>query len=309
MLRVTTRARVAPVALAMFFAACGGSDSASDGIGSGVASDQDPLLVVATTTILGDVMANIVGDEARLEVLVPLGVDPHEYRVSSRQAALIQEADLVVANGLGFEEGLVDVLSAARQDGANVFELAELLDPIRLGGSGAWDPHVWMDPQRMAMAARLVAGELSTLDGRVDWTAAADSYRTRLFEVDKEIETLLAEIDDRQLVSNHAVFGYFADRYGFEIVGTVIPGTTTLSDPSSAELAELVNRIEETGVRAILVGTTGPGLLAEAVVGEIGGSVELVEVYTGSLGGPGSGAETLIDMLRTNAQLIVEALS
>jgi len=310
--RVTSPPRIAAalVAFAVLMAACSSSDSASVGIAAGAGNDSDSLLVVATTTILGDVIANVIGDQARLEVLVPIGVDPHEYKISSRQAALIQEADLVVANGLGFEEGLIDVLVAAERDGANVVELAELLDPIRFDGNdGAWDPHIWMDPQRMARGARLIAGELSALDGQVDWAAAADSYSSRLSDLDEQIVALLAAIDNRKLVSNHAVFAYFADRYGFEIVGSVIPSTSTLGEPSSAELAELVTKIEEADVRAILVGTTGPAVLAEAVFAEVDGDVELVEVYTGSLGGPGSGAETLIDMLLTNAERIAEVVS
>lgn len=298
------------VALALLAAACGSSDSASEAIAPSASSDSDPILVVATTTILGDVIANVVGDEARLEVLVPIGVDPHDYKISSRQAALIQEADLVVANGLGFEEGLADVLAAAKGDGANIVELAELLDPISLGqDDDALDPHVWMDPLRMARGAKLIAGELDALDGRVDWAAAADSYSSRLLGLDEQIVDLLAGIVDRKLVSNHAVFGYFADRYDFEIVGSVIPSTTTLAEPSSADLARLVDKIEEARVQVILVGTSAPGVLAEAVVAEVEGGIELVEVYTGSLGGQGSGAQTLIDMLLTNAERIAEAVS
>ena len=102
--------------------------------GSGVATE--PLLVVATTTILGDMISNLVGSDAELEVLLPVGADPHDYRPSAAQVALLHDADLVVSNGLGLEEGLIDVLEAAEADGVNLLEVGDLLDPIEFGAGG-----------------------------------------------------------------------------------------------------------------------------------------------------------------------------
>jgi zinc/manganese transport system substrate-binding protein len=132
-----------------------------------------------------------------------------------------------------------------------------------------------------------------------------------LSEADTEIVEILAAVgdDDRELVTNHDAFGYFADRYDFDVVGVVIPGGSTLADPSSAELAALVEVITETGARAIFAETTQPTRLAEAVAAEVGGDVQVVELYTGSLGEPDSDAGTLIEMLVTNAQRIADALS
>ena len=110
------------------------------------------------------------------------------------------------------------------------------------------------------------------------------------------------------MVTNHEAFGYFADRYGFEIVGVVIPGGSTLAEPSSSELADLVEVINQSGTSAIFAETTQPSSLAEAVAAELGDDVEVVELFTESLGGPGSGAETLQEMLLTNAARISEAL-
>jgi zinc/manganese transport system substrate-binding protein len=110
------------------------------------------------------------------------------------------------------------------------------------------------------------------------------------------------------MVTNHEAFGYFADRYGFEILGVVIPGGSTLAQPSSAELAGLVEVMEQSGTRAIFAETTEPTTLADAVAAELGDDVEVVELFTESLGGPGSGAETLAAMLLTNAGRISEAL-
>jgi zinc/manganese transport system substrate-binding protein len=122
---------------------------------------------------------------------------------------------------------------------------------------------------------------------------------------------MLADIpaSRRKLVTNHDSLGYFADRYGFEIIGAVVPGGSTLGDPSSAELAGLVEKISSAGVPAIFAETTEPTALAEAVAREVGDDVVVVELYTGSLGEQGSGADTLIGMLLTDAGRIAGALT
>ena len=265
---------------------------------------------MATTTILGDVTRNIVGTHAIVEVLLPAGADPHAYQASSQQVAAIQEADLVIANGLLLEEGLIDVLESAEADGANVLELAGQLDPISLRG-GSEDPHVSLDPVRMADAARLIAVELAAIQPGIDWMSRAESYAAELAAVDERIEETLAVIpkESRKLVTNHDALGYFADRYGLEVVGVVIPGGSTLADPSSARLAALVAEIQHEGVPAIFVEAFEAAVLAEAIAAEVGEGVDVVELYTGSLGEPGSGADTLIGMLLTDAERIAAALT
>ncbi len=271
--------------------------------------EADPgLSVVVTTTIIGDIVRNIVAADATVEVLVPTGADPHDYQPSSRQVASINKANLVVAIGLGLEEALVDVLAAAEKDGANILEIAPLLDPIPLGNS--LDPHVWLDPSRMAEAARLIAVEMARIDASIDWSSRADAYGIELDITQREIESILEAVprDSRNLVTDHDALGYFAAVYGFEIVGTVIPGGSTLGAPSSDELAKLVRIIELERVVAIFAETTESSALASAVAAEVGHEVEVVELYTGSLGEPGSGADTLVRMMLTNAELIAEAL-
>ena len=289
------------LALVVLNAACGSGDSSGS---------SDRLNVVATTTMLGDVVANIVGDDGTVEVLLAVGADPHEYRASAMQVTAIITADLVVANGLGFEEGLENVLNTAAQDGANIFLVAEALDPIRTA-TGREDPHVWLDPARMADGARLIAAELSIVEGSIDWAARAEIYARELLAADDDITTLLATVPEanRQLITGHDELGYFAQRYGFEIVGHIIPGTSTLADPNSADLARMVETIEEHNVRAVFVGTSEATALADALVGEVESQVAVVPLFTGSLGGPNSGAETLIEMLITNATRIADALS
>lgn len=288
------------IALAVLLAACGNGTASSD-----------ELRVVATTGILGDVVGSMVEDDATLDVLIPNGADPHDYRASAQQAASILTADLVVANGLLLEEGLLDLLAQAEADGVRVLQVGDSLDPIMRGQSEIPDPHFWLDPMRMADAAKLIASELITKSPDVDWNQRASNYAAELQTAHQEITATLSTVpeDQRKLVTNHDALAYFASRYGFEIVGTVIPGGSGLADPSPAELTALVEIIRREDVKAIFTETTESSSLAQELADEFGGEVSVVELYTGSLGEPGSGADTLVGMLVSNATLIAEALS
>jgi zinc/manganese transport system substrate-binding protein len=139
----------------------------------------------------------------------------------------------------------------------------------------------------------------------------AEAYAAELVSADERITTILAAIppDRRLLVTNHDALGYFADRYGFEVVGVVIPGGSTLGEPGSQEMARLVALIDSRGIPAIFADTTEPGALASAIASEAGHPVEVVLLHTGSLGKEGTAAGTLIGMLEENARLIAEALA
>lgn len=273
--------------------------------------------VVATTSILGDVVGQVVDDSLPTVTLIPVGADPHDFRPSARQAGVVAGALLVVANGLGLEERLADLLSAAAADGTPVIEIGPLVDPlpfgVEAGPEAGLDPHVWLDPLRMAKAARLIAARLAELDPSTPagtWTDRGERYAGELERLDGRIRDILSVVppERRLLVTNHDALGYFADRYGFRIVGTVIPGGSTLAEPSSSELGELVRTIETTGVPAIFVETTTSADLATTLAAELGRPIEIVELYTGSLGEPGSGADSYVGMMETDARRIAAAL-
>ena len=283
----------------------------------GAEPDEEGPLVVVTTSILGDLASSVVADEAQIEVLIPRGIDPHEFSPSAQQASLVAAADLVVANGLQLEAGLVDVLAAASGDGVRVVELAPLIDPLPFaypGLDGAdedeLDPHFWMDPARVGDAALALGDELAGSHPGGAWEDRAEGYAAEMDATDGEIRKILSAIPEtrRKMITNHAAFGYFAARYEFELLGVVIPGGSTLAEPSSARLAELVEIMDREGARVIFAETTQPTTLAEALTDELGAEVEVVTLFTGSLGDPGSGAESLAEMLITNAGLIAEAL-
>lgn len=287
--------------------ACGTAGEPSEG-------SRDRPLVVTTTSILGDLVRNVVLDRAQVEVLIPTGADPHEYQLSSQQAARIRSADLVVANGLALEEGLDAVLDAAVAEGARILRVGPQLDPIPLttadgaGDDVAVDPHVWMDLSRMARATGIIASALAEVAPQTDWAPAADQYAEDLLATDGAVQAELAAIpgERRVLVTTHDFMGYFAHRYGFEIAGVVIPGGSTLSDPSSSELADLLRIIDERDVPAIFTDTIDVSALTTALASDA--DVAVVELHGGSLGEAGSGAETLIELHQLNASRIVDAL-
>lgn len=295
--------------------ACAGSDE-----------EDGRLQILATTTIWGDVVSQVTGDLADVEVLIPQGADAHEYEPSPQQLAALQRADLVVANGLGLEAGLEDLLESAAADGANIIELAPALDPIPFAeheepgqegdeddqhAHGELDPHVWFDLSRVEFAVDLIAERLAEVDDTVDWAQKAQDYSEDLLATETEVARILDAIapEDRKLVTNHEALGYLAHRYGFQIVGVVIPGGSTLGDPSSADIAALVEAMIEEDVKAIFAETSQPARLAETVAAEVGEEVSVVELYTESLGEDGSGAETLTSMILTDARLIADAIS
>ena len=275
--------------------------------GCGSAPGDSRPLVVVTTTVLGDLVSEIAGDAAEVEVLIPVGVDPHDYQPSSRQTARIAAADLVVTNGLGLEEGLTDAINSASAD---VLAVAPLVDPLPFAGGSDLDPHVWLDPVRMADAAGLIADRMTEIDPGGGYVDRGAAVAADLLAGDATIRGLLAAIpaERRLLVTNHESFGYFAERYGLTVVGVVIPGGSTLAEPSSAELAALVAVIRQWSVPAIFVETTQPTALAEAVAAEVGAPVAVIELHTESLGAPGTPAATLAGMLIEDARLIASAL-
>ena len=300
---------------------------------SGARGDDRPSIVV-TTNVLGDVVRTVAGDAADVEVLMAPGTDPHSFEPSAKEAGLLREADLVVANGLGLEAALAGTLESAAADGVPVLRVGEHVDPIPFGGEtepeethddghanshragvhtgddhGGPDPHFWMDPVRMADAVEVVGRELSTVYPAGDWSDRAEAYVTELHALDEEIRRLLAPIpeDRRQMVTNHDAFSYFTQRYGLQEVGTVIPAGTTLAEPSAADLEALVTEIREHEVPAIFVDTTASNRLAQAVADEVG--IRVVELYSGSLDGDDPAADTYLDMMRTNAERIAEALA
>ena len=308
--RRSVRAAVGLALSATFLALTGCASEGVDGDGA------DRPLVVVSTNILGDVVGEIVGDEAEVVVLMQRDADPHSFRISAREAARILDADLIVSNGLGLEEGLQQNLDAATTDGVRSITAGELIDPLEYSAgdaAGAPDPHFWTDPARMIDVVEGVARELEDTDG-IDGAAIADNaaaYLTQLEALDAEMTAAFSAIpaERRQLVTNHHVFGYLAARFDFTVIGAVIPGGTTLAAPSASDLDDLVSAIEKAGVTTIFADSSQPDRLVQVLADEASIDVDVVALFTESLGEPGGGAGTYLQMMRSNTELIATGLS
>jgi zinc/manganese transport system substrate-binding protein len=294
--------------VALLGAACG-SDS-GEPAEAGQGSDELPTVVV-TTSILGDVVSNLLGESVTVETIMPTGSDPHEFQASAQQVDSMMQADVLVTNGADFEEGLEDTIEAVDGEGTPICVAIDSVETIESSSSdhsgqghsdddehSGVDPHFFSDPARMAVAAEGVAGciiaEVPALDTE-DVRTTAEEYIAELEELDAEVESALASVPEerRVLVTNHEVFGYFADRYGFEVA-------------DAAALAELAELIQDEGVAAVFADTSAPNQLADALAAEAG-KVQVVELFSESLGP--DGGETYVEMVRTNAQRIADALA
>ena len=272
-------------------------------------ADTDPLHVVATTTIVGDVVARVGGDHIDVTVLIPAHTDPHAFEVTSRDLVAIAEADIVFLNGADLEIDLEPMLENAT---GPVIAVSEGI-PLRSFeeyAHGDIDPHVWFDPIRVVLWVENIVESLIELDPEhaPDYRTNAETYKSELRALDTWIEehVSLIPFEERRLVTDHAALGYFAARYGFEQIGTVLPGFSTLAEPSAAELARLETAILAHNVSAIFVGTTvNPGL-AEQVARDTG--TRLVTLYIGALSEPGGPADTYLALMTYDVRAIVEAL-
>lgn len=294
----------------------------ASGCSSGADDDAGPRVVV-TTSILGDLVGELVGDAAEVEVVMGRGADPHRFSPSVRQGVAMREAEVLVVNGLGLEAGLEDTIEAAADDGVPVLAVAELApDHLHADDHGSEDhaghdhdgedPHVLTDPARMAVAVERLGDALAATLPEGDRGAIRErvaSYAASLRALDAELEEAFAPIPEarRALVTSHDVLGYFADRYGFRVVGSIRPALTTEAEPSARDVAELIAVVEDAEVPAVFVEAGSSDRLAE-VLADAGRDVAVVELHLESLGPPGSPAATYLGLLRENGRRIAAAL-
>lgn len=314
------------IAAAVMTAACGSNQPDEAGDTGGV---------MATTSIWADVVDNVLCEvDVPIETLIPVGGDPHAFEPSLADRARLEAADTVVANGLALEEGLADTLDAVESTGTPVIYLAEEVpDPLRyaaaehedeedhdgdLDHDGAeehqhegLDPHVWFDPVRVAALLPNLGDALAGATGldRAAVEGCVVDYRDELIALDTEIAGLVATVpaDNRKLVTSHEALGYFADRYGFEVIGTIIPAPSGLAETSPAQLGRLASLIETEGVGAIFAEEQHSADDAEALAAQVG-PVDVVTLLTGSLDKPGTEAGSYIGLLRATAVAITDAL-
>lgn len=321
------RCPLAWLAAAVLLAALASCGASQAGSGNGGAVTElapvplaagERLAVVATTNIIGDVVARVGGSHVDLVILMKPGVDPHSYVPTPGDSAAVHDAAIVFLNGAGLEANLERTLSttggmAAAIDLSAGLELLVATDEHQGeepdADHGDVDPHVWFSVPNVVAWVETIEQALSTLDPvhAADYQTNADAYARELEALDAWIweQVALVPQANRKLVSNHPAFGYLAQRYGFEQVGAVYPMSPS-AEPSARDIAELEDTISALGVPAVFTESTVNPRLAEQVADDTG--VRLVSLYTGSLGKPGSGAESYVEMMRYNVNALVQAL-
>jgi ABC-type Zn uptake system ZnuABC Zn-binding protein ZnuA len=284
---------------------------------SAATTAEGKLKLVASTTIVGDVVRQVAGESAALVVLIPPGADPHTFEPRPQDIAALSEADVVFTNGLHLEEALDPALESnvqgklvAISDGIQALPFNAGAEHQDEAGHAAGDPHTWMDPDNVAIWVQNIAAALAQVDPQNNdaYQRNAEAYTAELKALDSWILEQTAQVPaaHRKLVSDHATFGYFAKAYGFEQVGLVVPALSTNAAPSAQELARLEDAIREQSVKAIFVDTTVNPALSQRVAADTGARV--VFVYTGSLSEVGGKAGSYLDFMRYNVTAIVQAL-
>ena len=276
-------------------------------------AESEKLRVVTTTGIVGDVVKNVAGDRVELTTLIGPGQDPHTYQPTPRDIAAIESAHVVFINGFHLEEGLESTIDAAAGKNSPVVSVSAGVQPrpSSTGDHAAGDPHVWFDPANVKRWTDNIEATLSALDpaNATAYRESAAAYSRQLDELDAQIRDRVALIppERRKLVTDHEALGFFADRYGFQVLGAVIPSVSTSAEPSAGDLAALVKVIRAQGVPAIFVGTTTSPKVSDLVARETGAQV--LPIHTGETGAAGSGAETYLGMMRANVDTIVAGLT
>jgi zinc/manganese transport system substrate-binding protein len=273
---------------------------------------DNPIPVVATFSILGDMVKRIGGDHVAVTTLVGADGDAHVYQPIPADARAVSQADILVFNGLAFEGWLDRLVEASNFAGIRVVA-TDGIEPIAFGDGddhGAFDPHAWQSLANAVVYVDNITAVLATADP----ANASSYYRNRASYV-AEIEGLDAEIrglaaglpeDRRTVVTSHDAFGYFSEAYGLHFVAP--HGVSTESEPSAADIAALIRQIREEGIRAIFIESIADSRLLEQIAAETGASIGGT-LYSDSLSKPDGPASTYLNMMRYNALTLARALS
>jgi ABC-type Zn uptake system ZnuABC Zn-binding protein ZnuA len=299
--------------LALCLSACSGNSTPTAAL---TAAPGTPK-VLAVETFLADIAQNVAGDRLTVDALIPIGVDPHAFEPTPTDIRKVAESQVLIANGAGFESFLQKLIANAGGQRRIIEAAAGLTNRQPQAGEvmdsehGGNDPHFWLDPVNVIKYAENIRDGLSQIDpaGKEVYARNAETYIGKLHELDAWISEQVKQVPEarRLLVTNHESFGYFADRYGFRVVGTVIPSVSTGASPSAQQLAQLVDRLKATKAPAVFLETGANAQLANQLAAETGITV-VTDLYTHSVTEPNGNAPTYIEMMRYNVQKVVEAL-
>jgi ABC-type Zn uptake system ZnuABC Zn-binding protein ZnuA len=283
----------------IILAACKSATSAS----GDTRFKNDGPRVLAVESFLVDIAQNIAGERAEIDLLIPPGADPHTFQPTPQDVAKIANSQMLIANGAGLEEWLQEVIDNA--GGQRL--VVEAAQGLSEKSSRPGDPHFWLDPNYVIQYAAQIRDGFIQIDpdGEQIYTRNAQNYIDQLQGLDTWITDQVEQLptENRLLITNHESFGYFADRYGFEILGTIIPSVSTGASPSAQQLIALVEAIKGTQTSAIFLESGSNPELAQQLAREAGIDV-VVDLRTQPL----YPQESYIDMMKYNTQAILETL-
>jgi zinc/manganese transport system substrate-binding protein len=327
------RKKLAAVFALITLASCSNStetvtESTAETTSDSVVADL-PVIAV-TYSVIGDLVSQLVGDNATVSVVISDGQDPHDFQPSAKDIETINNAALVVSNGLEFEEGLEEVLESIADSGGNIFMVGDHITVRKIGDGDehgedhgddhkddeygddhkdddhgdkhtGGDPHLWLSPATMIEMLPALTTALSQATG-ADLSAEATALTTKLQDLDGEVESIINGLDECNLVSGHDEMGYFADRYGCEVIGVIIPSFTTTSEATAGELAELKKQVEQNKVPAIFTGLGVSPDTATQLAKELG--IKAVTLSTHYLDGAANYQEFILKLTNQIAEAL-----
>ena len=282
----------------------------SCGEGSTSPSQLTAPVILTSTTFLADITQNVAGDRVVVESLLPVGSDPHSYQPTPQDVTKIAKSKLLIINGADYEHFLEPLLENAGGEREVVEASAGLRPRQDAENEHGVDPHLWADPNNVITYVETIREALTHYDpdGAAIFQSSADTYVAQLVELDAWIKEQVSQIpsERRLLVTNHEALGYVAERYGFTVIGAVVPGVSSDAAPSAEQMANLIDQIKASGTPAIFLDEVENPALAQQIAAETG--VEVIEdLHLESLtDGPPAG--TYIDMIKHNVTRIVNAL-
>ncbi len=316
-----TLKRIGILAIAASFvvASCGGSDDSTDsGSGAQPGDESSELTVVTTVAPITSIAANIVGDRARIIGIVPEGTNSHTFEPPPSAAQTLAEADVVFINGLQLEEPTKELASANLRDGVPLVEIGDLtIDPGEYRydfsfpeSGGKPNPHLWTDPTLVKVYADIIADTMIEVDpeGEATYTANRDAFASLVDDFDAAVRASLDTVpeENRKLVTYHDAYAYFAETYGWTVVGAIQPAD--FGEPTPSEVVALIQQIEAEGVPAIFGSEVFPSPVLEQVANETGAE------YIDDLrdddrpGEPGEADHSWLGLMKFNFVTMTQAL-
>jgi len=289
-------------------------------------SGMGDMKVLAAESFLADIAQNVAGDRLNVDTLIPAGMDPHAFEPVPKDVVKISECNVLIVNGSGLESWLQNIIQSAGGDHLVVEASQGLIsrdtnpenhvdassaNTSDSGHKHETDPHFWLDPVNAIHYVENIRDGFIKIDptGKEIYTQNARNYISKLEDLDRSIQQQISIIpqENRVIVTNHESFGYFADRYHFKIVGTIIPSVSTGASPSARQMSQLIDQIKAAKVLAIFLETGSNTQLADQISSETGVKV-VTDLYTHSTTAPEGEAPTYIDMIQVNVKKLVNAL-